>query len=610
MSVDFFKERSVSLLGKDFRGFKRNLMKFSQAHHSGSFTNYNESSLGMALLEHSAFVGDVLSFYLDDTYNEMRNETARQVQNVHLNARQKGYRPQGKRAARVNESFIIEIPATVNSLGQIVPDDAYTPVAAKGARVAGPGGNVYESLDLIPFSASSIDSPRAVTGSRFDQTTGQPTYFAIKKEMACVAGQTVTDTVTVSNFEPFFQYTLQRADVVEIISITDSDGNEWTEVDYLAQDTVFDSDVNNDADSSLVPYTLKLVSVPRRFVKDYDPTTGQTTITFGAGDGVSFDDQLIPNLAELALPLQGRKTYSTFPLDPQNFLKTTSLGMSPFNTTLTIQYRVGGGSQTNVEAKLINTVVQVDLEFPSTAVDPAKVSVVRNSIQCINVDAAEGGAPEETISEVKANSDAFFAAQDRVVTREDWIVRTLSMPAKFGKTEKVYVRRNAANPLAVDIFVLAKDANGFLTPATPTLKKNIAAYLGKFRLLTDGANILDANIINLKCTFGFVVQPKANRGEVLVKMLAVARDELALNKRQIGAPIVLSVLKAKLQAVPGVVSVFDLKFSNMFGTVNGLPYSSYRFDVQGNVVNEILYCPENAIFEVKYASSDIVGTPK
>jgi hypothetical protein len=610
MGVDFIKERSVTLLGKDFRGFKRNLMKFSQAHHSGAFTNYNESSLGMALLEHTAYVGDVLSYYLDDTYNELRQDSARQMQNVHANARQKGYKPQGKRAARVRESFILEIPATVNARGEIVPDDAYTPVLARGARVGGPGGNAFESLEDVPFSASSIDSPRMVTGSRFDQTTGQPTYFAVKKEVDCVAGTTVTDTVSVGDFKQFYQCTLARADVVEVISITDSAGNEWFEVDYLAQDMVFDSDVNNDSDSSLVPYTLKLISVPRRFIKEYDPITGQTTLTFGSGDGVSFDDQLIPNLADLALPLQGRRTYSSFPLDPQNFLKTTSLGMSPFNTTLTVTYRVGGGPQTNVDATLIDSVVEANLNFPSLALDPAKIGTVRNSIQCINIKQAEGGGSPETTGEVKANSDAYFAAQDRVVTREDWIVRTLSIPAKFGKAEKVYVRRNPANALALDIFLLAKDANGFLTAATPTLKKNISTYLSRYRLLTDGANILDGNIINLRCSFGFVVAPKANRAEVLVKMLSVARDELSLEKRQIGAPIVLSALKAKLQAVSGVVSVFDLKFTNLFGVVGGLSYSSYRFDVQGNVANEILYCPENAIFEIKYSSTDIVGIAK
>src|SRR6185369_14264827 len=228
--------------------------------------------------------------------------------------------------------------------------------------------------------------------------------FAIRKDVDIIAGETKTFTTTVREFQQFRQIDLPDPDVIEIISVVDSDGNEWFEVDYLAQDTVFDISTNDNGDSPIVPYVLKLRTVPRRFIKDRDPVTNKTSVIFGSGDGVNFDDQLVPNLADLALPLAGRRTFTTFALDPQNFLKTRSLGLSPFNITLTFSYRVGGGSQTNVPPGSIRSVREAVLDFSSTSLDPARRAAVASSLDCRNSDRTDGGAPEESISEIKANS--------------------------------------------------------------------------------------------------------------------------------------------------------------------------------------------------------------
>jgi hypothetical protein len=380
---------------------------------------------------------------------------------------------------------------------------------------------------------------------------------------------------------------------------------------------VFDASVNTDTtDNADVPYILKWVTVPRRFSTDWDPTTNLTSLVFGSGDGQSFDDELVPNLADLALPLQGRRTFSSFAIDPQNFLKTRSLGLSPYNTTLTVTYRVGGGPQTNVPAGSIKTVSNALLDFSTTSLDPVKKGAVANSLECLNVKKTDGGAPAETISEIKANSAAFFAAQNRVVTREDYIARILTLPAKFGKPDKVYVKRNGINPLAIDVHVLARDVNNHLQLASTNLKENIRTYLTPFRMITDGINILDAKIINLRVRFGVVVSPKMNRTEVLAKCLSTVQDYFSVDGQQIGHPVVVSELAANLQAVQGVISVYELVFSNVIGNAQlpgsqvTLPYSLTRFDVSHARQNEIIYCPQDSIFEVKYPMIDIQGVAK
>ena len=612
MTVEF-KEQAIKYLNKDFNAIKRDLIEYTQAHQSGAFQDFNESSPGMAILELVAYIGDVLSFYQDMQFEELKQESARQLQNVVSFAKRLGYRPSGKRSARATQTVFVQVPATSRN-GQQVPNDTYAPVLRAGAKFNGPNGVIFESLNDVNFSASSptenTTSTRAVTGSQFDSATGLPTHFALRKDVQVIAGETVTETFALGTFQQYRPVELGNEDVLEILSVTDSDGNEWTEVAYLAQEVVFDSLVNDAGDSFVVPYILRLRSVPRRFIIDRDPLTNKTTLVFGSGDGMNFDDELVPDVASFALPLPNRGNFTSFVIDPQNFLKTRTLGLSPFNTNLTVVYRVGGGPQTNVPPGSVKSVSDAVLDFSTTTLVPGLRADVENSLECINLKKSEGGAGPETIEEIKANSSAYFAAQDRAVTREDYLARVFSMPARFGKVEKAFVQKNSVNDTALDIHILARDENGALCQATETLTTNLKNYLSQYRMLTDGVNILQTDIINLRVDFGIVVSKKSNREEVLAKCLSVLKDELNTNRTQIGQPIILEELKALIQNVVGVISAYDLQISNVFGDNGGLAYSGVRFDPQAWTQNGILYCPTNAIFEVKNPNVDIRGASK
>ena len=609
--ADFLKSKTIKYLNKDFQSFKNDLIQFSQAHHSGVFQDFNETSPGMAILELQAYIGDVLSFYQDTQFEELKQDSARQVSNVVSIAKQHGYRPAGKRASHGPVAFMIEVPAA-NKFGQsTTPDDLYTPILRAGAKVQGPNGVYFETLDDVYFSASSTDDPRFVTGSQFDNSTGLPTYFAVRKDVEVVAGETKTDVVSIGAFEQFKTIELSNTDVIEVLSVVDSDGENWYEVDYLAQETVFDYTTNTSDDATVVPYVMVLKTVPKRFITDRDPNTNKTSLIFGSGDGVNYDDELIPNIADMSLPLPGRKVFSSFQVDPQNFLKTRSLGLSPFNTTLTVIYRVGGGQETNVPKGTINNVSSAVLDFTSTGLDPAKKGAVVSSIECLNVVKTDGGGPEETISEIKANSAAFFAAQNRVVTREDYIARIMTLPSKLGKPEKVYVAKDDINSFAIDVYLLAKDADGTLTAPSDTLMSNIKTYITPLRMMSDAINLLPGSIVNLGVEFGVVVSPKLNRTEVLTKCLSTLRDYFDTKKMQISQPIVISDVSAKLQEIYGVIAVYKLQFKNIAGmTSDGLTYSTVSFATEPNTRNNILYCPANSIFEVKFPNKDIVGESK
>ncbi len=606
MAIDVKKERVVSLTNRDFKSLKRDLINFGRAYASGSFTDFNESSPGMAVLEFLAYVGDGLHFMLDQAFNES-GPGATEIRNVAASAKMRGYRPQGKRPSVGPIHWAIEVPATTDAYGQIVPDEAYIPVLLKGSQAMAQNGTPFETLEDINFTASL---GREVTGSRFDQSSGLPTHFALRKQVESVAGKTIIETFLITEFQQFRRIDLGFDDVIEILEVTDEEGNDWFEVDYLAQDWVFTADTNEGDDGDLVPYVMKLQTAPRRFVVDRDIAVGVTSLVFGSGDGLSYDDELVPNIASYALPLAGRRTFNSFNIDPQNFLKTRSLGLSPHNTTLTVKYRVGGGSETNVPARSIRQPLAADFSWSSTNLDALKKGAVESSVGCINLSSMKGGGPAETVREIKANSAAFFAAQSRAVTREDIVARSLSIPSKFGKIEKVFVKPAEFGRYAYDVHILSTDADGNLTTATPTLKSNLATYLRKFKMLTDGVNILDADILDLRVYFGVVVAPGKNRSEVLLNCSSRLADYFKRDSMQIGEPIVVSDVVSVLQDTIGVVSVYEVAFTNVFGTTDGLSYSDDRFSISDNLRDGMLICPTGTIFQVKYPMRDIVGSAR
>lgn len=604
--ADLTRERIISLLNRDFKGFKRDLITYSKAYATASFTDYNESSPGMTFLEFNAYVGDNLSFYIDQAFNES-GPAAVELKNVQNNAKMRGYKPLGKRPSTGMLAWAINVPATVDSFGNVVPDDTYTPVLLKGSQAVANNGVLFETLEDINFTASL---GRQVTGSAFDSTTGIPTYFAMQKQVQVVAGSTVTEDFVVTDFQQFRQIDLGNTDVIEVISVFDSNGNEWFEVEYLAQDWVFVAQTNTNSDGDLVPYVLKLQSAPYRFVVDRDIVSGITTLIFGSGDGLSFDDELVPNLASYSLPLAGRRTYSSFSIDPQNFLKTRSLGLGPHNTTLTVTYRIGGGEDTNVAARTIRQASNAMFSWSSTNLDALKKGNVEGSVGCLNYNSMTGGGPAETVREINANAAAYFAAQNRIVTREDAVARALSMPQKFGMISKAFVKPSSVGKFAYDIHILTVDAFGNDSKSSSTLKSNLATYLKKFKMLTDGINILDANILDIRVHFGVTVTPSKNKSEVLTNCFKVLSDYFDNSRMQIGQPIIVSEVIAILDAVAGVNSVYELTFENVSGIVDGFSYSDDRFDLTGNLQNGMLICPQNATFQVKFPNRDIIGNAK
>jgi len=484
-------------------------------------------------------------------------------------------------------------------------------IIKRGAKLKNSAGITYETLEDIDFSSVDISNSNYCTVSNADPSTKQPTAFALRVNGCKIkAGETTTTTFTVGSYEPFRKLTIVDDDIIEVIEVKDSNNNLWYEVDYLAQDTVFDGVKNSGADSNDVPYILKLKSVPRRFITEYDIDSDRMSIIFGSGDADAFDGELIPNIGDLALPLYGKDTFCDFSIDPQNFLKTRTLGLCPSNTTLTVKYRFGGGTDSNSGAEEISEVTQSIFEVADSSLDSSIIRDVGNSFSVVNPKPVVGGKDSLTIEEIRQLISANFATQSRMVTAEDFIVRSLTMPTRYGSVFRSNVNVNPLNRNAVELVVLAKDNNGYVTVASNDLKDNLKKYLNRFRMLTQGIEILDGKIINIEVRFGILTDSDMVKTEVLSNCIEVMREYFDVDKWQLGQPLNKTIISKVISDVKGVISVTRLDFINRIGTFDGRNYSTDNYNIVANTRNNIVYLDANSIFEVKYTSKDIKGFAK
>jgi hypothetical protein len=342
LATNVTKKRNIKYLNRDFSGFKNSFIEHLKVYFPDTYSDFNESSVGLMLTELAAYFGDNVSFYLDKRFNESFTETALEAKNILKHAKQLGFKPFGKTSAQGVVDCFIKVPSILAN-GKPGPDMRYAGIVKKGAKLKNKSGKTYETLEDADFSKVDINNAAFVQVGDRDAETNAPRNFVLKMSGIDVkAGETTTTTFSAGDYERFARFTLSEDDVLEVLKIMDSEGNRWYEVDFLAQDTVFDSNLNAGSDALDVPYVLRLRSVPYRFIVDYDIATNRTSITFGSGDAQSFDGELIPDLGDLSLPTFGKETFTDFALDPQNFLKTRTLGLAPVNTTLTVTYRVGG----------------------------------------------------------------------------------------------------------------------------------------------------------------------------------------------------------------------------------------------------------------------------
>ena len=612
--------KNITYLNKDFDTFRTALIEYAKAYYPTSYNDFSTSSPGSMFIDMASYVGDVLSFYLDNQVQENFLEYAKQTNNLYALAYMMGYRPKVTSAATVTLDVYMQIP----SIGvNYEPNWNYAAIIEEGMQVRSNNSNsaFFYCPNRINFNLSSSIDPTEI--SVYTTSGGNPTTYLLKKQTVAISGQVKTTDFTFGAVERFPTRTLQDTDIIEILNVYDQNtGFRWYEVPYLAQEFILNT-VTNTAknypqlyqEANQVPYILEKLAVPRRFVSRFT-TKNLLELEFGAG--IQSTSGSIPNPFNVGIGTVNGIDLLNTAFDPTNFVVNSSYGIAPSNTTLTVSYLTGGGAGANVPTQELTEIVLSNITFPNSS-NPTIENTMKATLAVNNSVQAVGGGDGDSAETLKYNTLAKFPSQMRAVTQQDYLGTVLGMPPKFGQVAKAYVTKDAAlfsqylrdepgerDPLATSIYLLSYNTDGTFTTPSSALYRNIQTYLEDYRMLTDTIYLKSAYIINIKVNFDIIIRPNYTSREVLAGCLTVLKAYFNKENWQINQPIVLSEIYTLLDQIVGVQTVEKVNIVNIAGTTAG--YSQYSYDIPGATLNGVIYPSlDPSIFEVKYSNTDIQG---
>jgi len=611
--------KNITYLNKDFTSFRESLIQYAQAYYPTSYNDFSTSSPGTMFIEMASYVGDVLSFYLDNQVQENFLEYTKQTNNLYTLAYMLGYRPKVTSAAVVELDVYQQIPASGSNYA---PDFNYAMVISDGMQIRSNVNNssFFYTPNIVNFNLSSSVDPTNI--SVYTTVNGNPNTYLLQKTTQAISGQVKTVQLTFGAAQQFPIQTIQDTNIIEILNVVDSNGNTWYEVPYLAQNYILKA-VSNTAQNypelyqqaNQVPYILERLQVNNRFVSRF---TTSNTLELEFGAGVQAVSGSVPNPFNVGIGTVNGIDLLNTAFDPTNFVVNDSYGVAPVNTVLTVSYLVGGGAGANVPTNQLTQVVSSNITFPNPT-NPIVQSNIETTLATNNSVPAVGGGDGDTPDGIRLNTLAIFPSQMRAVTQQDYLGIILGMPSKFGQVAKAYVTKDNAifaqyvatepgenNPLATSIYLLSYDVNGTLTTPGPALLQNIQTYLDDYRMLTDTILLKPAYIINIQVSFNIITLPNYTPRAVLAACILALQTYFSTANWQVNQPIILSNLYTILDQVTGVQTVQSVNITNIAGVSQG--YSAYSYDISAATLNGVIYPSlDPSIFEVKYPDVDIQG---
>lgn len=627
--------KEIKYLNKTFAQWRSSLIDYAKVYYPSTYTDFNESSPGMMFIEMASYIGDVLSYYIDNTYKENLMIYAEETQSVVAIAQAFGYKPKPATAAYTDINFYQLCPAGDVTLN-FAPDPNYflkldantvvTPTNQSDVGFYTPAETDFSDPDGRDIVVYAVNANQ------------QPITYLVSKAAKVVAGNIKTQTITFGDPQRFSIVTLPDQNVLEILSVVDSSGFNWFEVDYLAQDLVFQPIINVnptiDPNQSVPPtYTMKIVQAPRRFVTRYNDNF-QLELHFGSGILDDTDATINLDPSKIANDEYTTNLASTA-LDPVNFLSSNSYGLSPSNISMTITYTVGGGLDSNIPSNTLNKVSNVSIINDRSSLSLAQQALfddVVTSLAANNPNPAIGGKDGDSVEEIRQNGLAFFNAQNRLVTAQDYAVRAYAMPQKFGAVAKAFVIQDQqinnilrataqlqpvsgtfvsdlAGQNVINMYVLGYDQNKHLVNLNDDVKGNLRQYIDQYRILTDQIRILDGFVVNIGVNFSIVVFKNFNMNEVLARCIDSIQNFLNVDNMQINQPIILSDLISQVASVEGVQSVTDLEVVNKYQFRDGSDYNDFIYDINAATLDGVIYPSlDPCIFELRYPQNDIIGS--
>jgi len=604
IKLKFGLQRNRSYLNRDFGDFRGELLRYANVYFKDKIQDFSEASMGGLFLDMAAYVGDTMSFYLDHQFRELSPNTVTETANLESMIRNAGLKIRGDSPASVMVNFYIEIPAVQDNVtGEIIPDPDSIPKIKDGARLVSSNGINFYLTETLDFTEKTPNGKYAAQVTPILNSAGSVTSFVYMLQGLTVSGTIATEEFVISSsFVPFRTIKLTNQHVSAVLRVYDSEGNDYHQVESLSQDTVFRKNKLSNGDTS-----IEVINTPFRYTMDTSIGDRTSTIRFGSGDGSNITDVKIPNPSDMALPLYGKETFSKVSLDPNHLLRSTSLGISPTGTTITVVYRHGGGSNHNVDADSINEIQEIEYSFFQAA-NYNKTQNIKASLAVSNPKEATGGSAAPTLLELKNFVTSARSMQNRVVTTDDLLARIYTLPTEFGVVHRANVLPNPENSLSSILYVISQNSLGELVPCSDALKRNLSTYLNEFRLIGDAMDILDAHVLNFQIRINCRFTHTVNKYELISKIISEVKKLYTKEKIALGKPIVVSEIRSVVQNLTGVISVVDIELINVSGTIENRSYSSTKKNLSEILDNDVYFIDPYEIFELRFPNNDIIVT--
>ena len=592
------KNLPIKYTSRDFASIKQDLVDYAKRYYPDSYRDFSEAGFGSLMMDTVAYVGDILSFYLDYQANESLLSSAVEYDNVIRLARQLGYEFQPNPTSYGIVSLYILVPANAASNA---PDTTYMPILRKGSSFSAQNGGVFMLAEDVNFAKSNNE----IVVARVNPTTGVPTYYAVKALGTVISGEIVQNSFVIGAHTRFMSLDIPGSNIAEVVSVFDTEGHEYFEVDYLSQDVIYREIPNRTVDIDSVRSILKPVAVPRRFVSKN--TTSGMTIQFGYGSENERKNDSVVDPATVVLQQHARDYVTDKTFDPTNLNRTDKFGIVPSNTTLFVMSRQNGAANTNVAVGGLSTVANPVIVFNDvTTLSNTKVRDVIASLEVNNDNMIVGDISYPTSAEIKTRALDYFATQNRIVTENDYISYVYAMPEKFGGIKRAAIIKDTDSfKRNLNLYVLSEGLDGTLVATNSSIKQNLKTWLVKNKMIHDTVDILDGNIVNVGVDFQVVIDKAANKFDILdtattklVNLFKILPD--------IGESLGLSSIYSTLNNIAGVVDTVDVTIVNKVG---GL-YSDINYDIQGalSADGRFVEFPEDFIWEIKIPLSDIRGS--
>ena len=565
---------NINYTSKDFSTIKADLIEYTKSYFPNTYKDFNETSPGMMLIELASYVGDVLSYYVDYNFKENVLATATEKRNVVRLAEFLGYKTPNKTPSVVKLKVTVDIDA--DSSNNYKPKYSHVNVVRipPGLQIKSNVDSelIFETTGDIDFTISGSPDTPSVSEPRLG-ADGLATGYTLTRYVRAISAETKTKSFTITSPTKFLELDLGEDNVVEILNVTDSSGQKWYEVDYLAQERILKETHYKDADSTRgtgydqgegigdnslisIPYTVDYIKTNKKFVKKFDVDTDSTKLMFGNGlykfnvTGSS-NTSIFSTIEQAGITLNGQDVTSVNQGVSDTILSNNlNLGETPTNTILTVTYRVGGGPDSNAQVGEITEVQN----------SPTGVTV-----SVTNEESATGGTDGQTVDEIRNNANAFFASQLRCVTREDYQARVLNLPAKFGNIAKAYVERIDEQG-GLQVNTLSYNQNKQLVQTPQLVLTNIMTYLNQFRMINDhltfgytlNDTIFSGYLVNFGVRFVVNADRRFNASEVKVEVIDVIKDFFRVDKMQFRQSINMNDLQYNILGLEGVIGISKL----------------------------------------------------